>query len=507
MHLWISIYLPTHSLDALFPRWPINTPLAAVLRQEKVCACTPAAQALGVRIGMRRSSVLGLAPHIVLRNDAPQEAQHYLQQIALGLLQYTPCLAFFDPHTLVLDVSASLRLFNGPRALWRRLSNTLRALEARACLGMAPTARGACLLAWQTHSRRRRVLRHVSLQRLLDPLPADLLPATQAYAEWLQGIACQTLGQLRQLPRKGLQHRSEPALVQTLDAAYGTSDDHFNWFEAPDHFSQRHDLLERIEYTPAVLHAALRLIEQLCGWLQAKHAAVTTLCFSLHHEKGRHARLPTLLDLKLSEAAWLPGHFEAILGEQLRSLSLPAPVIAIELEVAAIEARQGLSQSLFIEPAQWPSQERRLFDILCARLGAENVLCAHPLADHRPERANRWKPILGPSSPVSAGRALHALSGRAGTLANGTPPQLPGYARPFWLLPEPLALETRNNHPVYKGASLRLIQGPERIETGWWDEPGQELRDYFIAQDTNAARYWIYQDRRALGWFLQGLFA
>ncbi|GAB2906697.1 Y-family DNA polymerase [Paralcaligenes ginsengisoli] len=507
MHLWISIYLPTHSLDALFPHWPINTPLAAVLRQEKVWACTSAAQALGVRVGMRRSSVLGLAPRIVLRNDDPRAEQHYLQQIALSLLQYTPCLAFFDPHTLVLDVSASLRLFNGPRALWRRLASTLHALETHACLGMAPTARGACLLARQTHSRRRRVLRHVSLQRLLDPLPAGLLPATQTYAEWLQGIGCQTLGQLRQLPRKGLQQRSEPALVQTLDAAYGAVDDYFNWFEAPDRFSQRHDLLERIEYTPAVFHAATRLIEQLCGWLQAKHGTVTTLCFGLHHEKGRHARPPTLVNLKLSEPAWQPGHFEIVLGEQLRSLSLPAPVIAIELEVAAIEARQGLSQSLFIEPAQWPSQERRLFDILRARLGAENVLHAHPLADYRPERANRWESVPGPSSHAPANRAEHALSGKTGTLSSGMPPQLPDCARPFWLLPEPLALETRNNHPVYKGASLRLVQGPERIETGWWDEPGQELRDYFIAQDVGAARYWIYQDRRSPGWFLQGFFA
>src|SRR3546814_4896320 len=49
--LWFSLYLPTHSLDVGFPQWPAKTPLAAVLRKDRVYACTPAAQAQGVKPG------------------------------------------------------------------------------------------------------------------------------------------------------------------------------------------------------------------------------------------------------------------------------------------------------------------------------------------------------------------------------------------------------------------------------------------------------------------------
>ncbi len=505
MPLWISLYLPTHSLDAIFPHWPTNTPLAAVLLQEKVYASTPAAQALGLRAGMRLSTVLALAPDIVVRDADPVAEGQYLQQIALSLLQYTPCLAFFDAHTLVLEVSASLRLFQGPRGLWRRLANTLSTLSVQARLGMAPSACGASLLAWQTQSRLRRVLQASSLRRRLDPLAVDLLPPSKAYAEWLQGIGCQTLAQLRQLPRKGLQQRSAPALIHALDTAYGAADEHFQWFEAPIHFAQRHELSQHIEHTQAVQYVAARLIEQLCGWLQAKHAAVATLSFNLHHEKGRHAQAPTQLTLKLSEAAWRPGDFLTVLSEQLHTLILNAPVIAIELNVDTIEPRPERSQNLFLEPTQWASHEGHLLDLLCARLGAAHVLHPRPNADYRPEQANCWVSALDwPPPPVVNTRTQRTSRGQTRVATHSMPSQ----TRPFWLLPAPLALQTRDNRPVYQGASLHLIQGPERIETGWWSKSAHEARDYFIAQDATCARYWVYRQREApqARWFLHGLF-
>ena len=77
---------------------------------------------------------------------------------------------------------------------------------------------------------------------------------------------------------------------------------------------------------------------------------------------------------------------------------------------------------------------------------------------------------------------------------------------PFWLLSKPLALKVQANRPHY-GTPLHLLQGPERIESGWWD--GLRIaRDYFVAQDKNAVRYWIYRERDIdhARWFLHGFF-
>jgi protein ImuB len=71
--------------------------------------------------------------------------------------------------------------------------------------------------------------------------------------------------------------------------------------------------------------------------------------------------------------------------------------------------------------------------------------------------------------------------------------------RPLWLLHEPEVLPWALEH-------LRLIDGPERIETGWWD--GREIaRDYYVARDESGAELWVYRERLPPhGWYLHGVF-
>src|SRR6185295_15900435 len=95
------------------------------------------------------------------------------------------------------------------------------------------------------------------------------------------------------------------------------------------------------------------------------------------------------------------------------------------------------------------------------RLGSGGVqrLCA--AEDHRPERASslRSDAVARPwrSSCNAAAEATAAL------------PSASPCARPIWLqLPEPLA--ERDSRPLLDGRALALLSGPERIESGWWDD-------------------------------------
>jgi protein ImuB len=71
--------------------------------------------------------------------------------------------------------------------------------------------------------------------------------------------------------------------------------------------------------------------------------------------------------------------------------------------------------------------------------------------------------------------------------------------RPLWLLHEPEALPS-----ALQG--LKIVDGPERIETGWWD--GREIaRDYYIARDEAGAEIWVYRERMPPhAWYLHGIF-
>jgi protein ImuB len=74
----------------------------------------------------------------------------------------------------------------------------------------------------------------------------------------------------------------------------------------------------------------------------------------------------------------------------------------------------------------------------------------------------------------------------------------------LWLLHEPTELAAQRGRPRHHGP-LALLSGPERIESGWWDEADVE-RDYYVARDPHGALLWIYRACASRRWFLHGFF-
>lgn len=465
---------------------------SVVLEQQCVLACSGMARAAGVRVGMRRAGVQMLAPDAILHERDPAREEQALNDVAMALLQYSPLLAAAEESTLLIDIGASLRLFGGIRRLCRLVRRSMRTLGLSAALSCAPTARGAWLLARGgggfVLSMRRLVAR-------LGRLPTRLLPPARPYLDWLDGIGCHALGDLRRLPRAGLQRRCGKPVLQMLDCAHGEAPECFEWIAAPPHFRARLELFDRVEHAEALLYVAKRLLLQMTGWLSARQMAVGRVTLCLEHERGREALPHTVLEIVLAEATWRDEHLLRLLKERLGQLSLSAPVIAVALEAAQVEAMAPLSDSLFPEPGGTAEDHQRLLEVLVARLGPENVLQAAPKADYRPEVANAWVPVL---EKVKPGAGLPTASA---ALA------LP---RPAWLLAKPIALLMRNHRPFY-GSPLRMASPPERIEAGWWN--GELVtRDYYVAEGQDHVCYWVYRERIGGAenadpkWYLHGLF-
>lgn len=446
-----------------------------------------AAVQAGVRPGMRNGSVQAICPDAVLHEHDAAREQEALAGIALALLQYTPEVALAGAGGLLLDVSASLRVFGGRLALARMVRASVRMLGFTPQLGMAPTAQGAWLLARHA-GRRRRVVRMKSLAYRLDALPCLLLPALLPYEEWLAGIGCRSFGQLRKLPRAGLQRRTDAAVLEALDRAYGEAPELFDWVPAPKHFSARLELPDRIEHAEAALFAARRLLLQMSGWLVAQQLAVSRILLQLEHERGRCAIEPTPVEIALAAPVWREDHLIRLLKERLARMALRAPLIGLRLEALQVTEMLPPTDALFPDPANTPEEFHRLLELLVSRLGEQSVLMPSLRADHRPEVSNAWVPAAGPS-PRS----------RCAT---------PAFAeRPFWMLEQPIELMVREHRPVFR-SPLRLVRGPERIECGWWDG-ALVVRDYFIYQEDSSTCYWLYRERigEEVHWFLQGFFA
>jgi protein ImuB len=186
-----------------------------------------------------------------------------------------------------------------------------------------------------------------------------------------------------------------------------------------------------------------------------------------------------------------------VLRERLARIALPAPVAGLALASESVAPLAGHNAGLLPgDAAQAPDVP--LVDRLRARLGEDAVKLVAPNADHRPERAMR----------VAA--AGHARAAERPAGSRRRPPAqaalpLPPAPRPLWLLPVPQPLAA-----LLDAQPWVLREGPERIESGWWD--GADVRrDYYVAESPAGELAWIFRDHRRGTddgeWFLHGLFA
>ncbi len=221
---------------------------------------------------------------------------------------------------------------------------------------------------------------------------------------------------------------------------------------------------------------------QLERFLRVHQVGIRRLQLDLQHHK--HPLTP--LKLGLLEPRADVDYLMELVGLRFDALDLPAPVNGIRLRAEVVARSNVVNADLFgSQPTGRGRQHIDLVERLRARLGMEGVYGIRAVREHRPEYA--WQ-------------VTNQLSK---TIRWNGPAQHVG-KRPLWILERPLTLETLKGQPVHRG-KLVLENGPERIETGWWD--GKDIRrDYYIAQSLSGVRWWVFQDCRHSTWYLHGLF-
>ncbi len=447
--------------------------------------------------------------------------RHELTRLALGM---TSQCAWHERDTLLMDVSASLSLFGGVRSMRALLRATLSEVLLRDVqVSKSPTvehsqdeirvavsisAMGAWVLAqspipdnaargsrqsWSYALTERRLI------QLSDRLPVSLLSVCSPYLHWLEGIGCVQIGQLRALPRAPLQARTSPRVLHMLDQIEARAIWPYQNCQMPEHFAQRRSLDEPVYHVSLLLTLLRPLVLQLCHWLQDHHWAVSTWEVRLFHAGRRQRMAPSRLRIALAEPGWRIEHLAHLLEVRLQSWQLPAPVTDLMVLSETVTPRQLQNQTLFADAQTQQQDLGHMLDTLRARLGDEAVRMVVKHADHRPEQANRWQSAS--AAIKHRVRDAHEASETEQVCAVRAHPHTPA-----WLLPQVQRLETRNEQP-WLGEALRLLHGPCRIETGWWDHMPTQ-RDYFVACDRQLRHYWIYCERNPHGasWYLHGLF-
>jgi protein ImuB len=503
----------------------IGQPCFALADHARILLPDLVAFRLGVRPGSTRSHAFALAPQLTLLAADIGEEQRALESVALALLAYTPKVVLAHANTVLLEVGASTRLFGGLRALLTKVMSAVKGCGFTSRMGCAPTAWGAWLLA---HARTRRVTRRVrivkemTLVRVLDALPVSLVPSAESQGGAFEQIGCTTLADLRRLPRKGVARRFGPGILQWLAQAYGQAPDPREAFCAPASFEARLELQARVDSAEALLFATRRLVLQLVGWLSAHHTAVSEFSLLLEHElAARHAPKTSALKIAWAVPTRDADHILWLLREKLNQTTLIAPVIEMKLFADKVSEHAPPADTLFPMPTSDGESMAQLLERLSARLGAENVMQLVARDDHRPEAAmsaEAYQPALEakPKRGKKAKSVKEHVPAEPETDAETQAEveiddslelpdrAVPSQPRPCWILEAPQKLLMRHERPFYR-QPLKLISRTERIEAGWWDGNGVQ-RDYYVAADDHGRMFWVYRERLSGAWFLHGFF-
>lgn len=432
-------------------------------------------------------SAFDLAPELWLAlqwpaaSAADPESLAALARIAAG---FSSRVSLEPPDGILLEVRGSLRLFGGLEALCATLLARVQAAGHTVHWSLAPTPRAALALA--RTGRTSIVTTHERLVGTLAGLPLSTLRWDARILARLESSGVREIGAALRLPRAGFTRRFGHAMLADLDRLVGRQSEPRRAYVPRERFRVRHEPTYELTYHDTLLRHLAPLLDALEEFLRVRQSAIEVLVLRLAHRERAERGIPpcTQLVLRLSSADFLAARFALLLTEQLARIELPAPVVRFDLYSGVLRPQVGASEGLWRPGEHGGALTREspaLVERLRARLGASAVYGLHVVDEHRPEGAWRvTEPVLPTAQRAPCARLAQAR-------------------RPLWLLREPECL-------LRGPQDLQLLEGPERIESGWWD--GHDVaRDYYIARDAEGAELWIYRERLAPhAWYLHGLF-
>jgi len=476
--LWLAVYLPWLAGEILTsdPRRPrvVSEPSS---RGWLVYRASPEARARGIQPGMTVSAAGVLCAGLVSQQRRRQDEQRRLEAIGDWMLAFSPVVSIQGPETVLLEIRGSLNLFGGVERLRQGIGERLEAAGHVYRIAGAATPLAACCLA---HWGREAVIEDkAALGSALGAMPVALLGLETKTIRRLERAGIGSLRDLWRLPDDGLAGRFGTALVRKLDQLRGRQPDPRPRHQAAPRFAATLTL----DWATADLASITRGLEYLIRQWAAdlRRAARGTTGFTVQCRSGKGKR-EIRLEVGVRHVSRDPDHLCRLAAEKLSRTRLEEPVMELALSSRHIHPLAGHNEQLF-ETAQTAAMAwRQNEELLAMQLGGAGLETLYPVAEHRPGLA--WSKTAGCGAPTPCGAAPR---------------------RPLWLLDPPRPWPGPGE-PSRGGAGAGLVKGPERIETGWWDQRDQR-RDYYVAADHRGRRLWVFRDLKQGRWYLHGLFA
>lgn len=424
-----------------------------------------------------------------------------LKKLARWCRRYSPIVGLEEadqPEALLLDITGCAHLFGGEAALARQVLRDVARLGLCAQAAIADTigaAWAAAFCAARKDCRLPLVVPAGQQAVALQPLPVEALRLAPDVVASLRELDLRAIGQLLRLPRETLPARFGPRLLPRLDQALGSVPELIVPECSDEPLEACWECEEPIDNRLAIEAVLRRLLGRVVRGAAARGTGILRLDLALTCAE----RQPARISIGCIRPTRRCKHLLDLIRLQLERLPLTRGVVGFLMQVTAAAPLHAAPPELF------GAGERRddgreldsLVNRLSSRLGRSAVLRPELRADHQPERAAAFRPLIGAPNPNP--REAKVSFQRS---------------RPARLLPQPvpvavtaLAADGPPTRLRWRNADHQIVHcdGPERIETGWWRQ-APIRRDYYRVDTDGGARYWLFRALDDGRWFLHGGF-
>src|SRR3954466_15740489 len=301
-------------------------------------AVTAAAEAKGVRPGVRLGEALATCPELVLVEQDPATAEQAWEEIVRRLEDAGFAVEPVEPGTGLFETRGVERLYGGLEpALKRALAAVGSVWDPRA--GAAERRFAALAAANVARPMQSLIVSDDRTQSFLAPLPLTLLPLERERYEELEELGVRTIGQLAGLPGSAVAERLGP-------------DGRRAWSLAGGHDTDARDGRVYPRRPAAALYETLEFPEAVGNELTLRRGLGVLLdrLLARPERAGRPPRKVAVWARLVGGASWRrtvtlreptadPARLRAALASKLAEL--PAPALKLRLEVSELAEHTG----------------------------------------------------------------------------------------------------------------------------------------------------------------------
>lgn len=459
----------------------------------RVVAVSNKAQEQGIRSGMVLADARTLLPGLLVLDHVEGRAEKILEALGHWCIRYSPAVAIDLPEGLILDASGCAHLWGGEEAYLHDLTTRLHSFGYEARVAMADNIGTAWAMARFGESGT--PVPPGQSAAAIAKLPAAALRIPEALADKLLKLGLRQVGLFMGMQRSVLRRRFGKELLLRLDQALGLAPEMPLWLQPIEPYQERLPCLDAIRTAVGIELAIQKLLTALCDRLRKEGKGLRQAQLHTYRLDHQHQKL----SIGTHRPSHNPQHLSRLFDMKIEEIA-PGPGIELFiLEASHTEECQAGQDSFWKkEDALNDNELMELIDRMTNKLGGDMVHRYLPEPRYWPERSIRCSTDLKeqPAHPWPTDRW-----------------------RPIQLLPRPEPITVSAPIPDYPPMLFRYrgqlypikkADGPERIEREWWLEAG-EHRDYYIVEDENGCRYWIfrlghYGRERPPQWFVHGFF-